>query len=213
MMIDRLTDFLLSMRKDVFCPVAKGYEKVAQYNQEYSVKLFEMSTKINLQGLKVLDVGFGDGSMLEYFKSQGAIPTGIGLDEECHREYLDKGFDVRLMDQSFMDFEDDTFDLLWSRHCLEHSIFPFYTLHEYKRVMKPGAIAFIELPGPDNDNDENYFDDWNHYSVMTKNMWKSLMKRTEFEIMDYVHLALQPAEANEKRACMCQYIFILRKPL
>ena len=40
------------------------------------------------------------------------------------------------MDQSFLDFADDYFDFVWCRHCLEHSIFPYFTLQEIYRVIK-----------------------------------------------------------------------------
>jgi len=209
--LSRLQAFLENNRPDQYLPTFDHIQWVTDQNQLTALMLFELTTKFEWEGKKVLEVGFGEGFMLEQFRERLALPAGIGLDENNHQMCLGKGLDVYLADQSFMEFPDNEFDLLWSQHVLEHSLFPFFTLHEYKRVMKPGAIAYVELPGPDNDIDENYLDDLNHYCVMTKNMWLSLMRRAGFKIIDSARLELWPIQEKERRASICQYSIILKK--
>src|SRR6185295_13701831 len=73
--------------------------------------------------------------MFERFWSQSGLQPGAKiLDVGCSL-----GYDVRYMDQSFLDFPDGSFDAIWCRHCLEHSVFPYFTLSGFNRVVKPGG--------------------------------------------------------------------------
>lgn len=97
------------------------------------------------------------------------------------------GFDVRKMDQSFLDFGDAEFDLLWCRHCLEHSIFPYFTLNEFHRVLKPGGMLYVEVPACDTPSAHHNHP--NHYSVLGKSMWLKLMTCSGFEVVELVDLS------------------------
>jgi SAM-dependent methyltransferase len=92
------------------------------------------------QGARVLDIGCGHGVALQHFVARGCDATGVTLNavdvETCQRQ----GYQVLEMDQSFLDFPEEQFDLVWCRHCLEHSIFPYFTLHEFGRVLS-GRLA------------------------------------------------------------------------
>jgi len=128
-------------------------------------------------GQRVLDIGCGQGLALEHFARLGLPAVGItlGPDYEVCRA---KGLDVREMDQSFMDFEDSAFDVLWCRHILEHSIAPFFTLTEYARMLKPGGLAYVEVPAPD--TPVHHETNPNHYSVLPRSSWLSLFERAGF---------------------------------
>jgi len=133
-------------------------------------------------GARVLDVGCGQGVALKHFAARGYNVTGITLNsvdvEECRRQ----GYDVLEMDQSFLDFPDAEFDLIWCRHCLEHSIFPYLTLSEFNRVLKPGGWLYVEVPAPDTSCQHQT--NKNHYSVLGKSMLGSLIERSGFRIVD-----------------------------
>jgi cyclopropane fatty-acyl-phospholipid synthase-like methyltransferase len=60
-------------------------------------------------GTKILDVGCGQGLALEHFKNMGAKALGITLGDDDITACLKLGFDVRKMDQSFLDFADDAY--------------------------------------------------------------------------------------------------------
>ena len=79
-----------------------------------------------------------------------------------------------------MTFEDESFDFLFVRHCLEHSPFPYLTLGEFHRVLKTGGKAYIEMPAPDNHRPLEYIA--NHYSIMGAKQWAALMLRYKFQI-------------------------------
>jgi ubiquinone/menaquinone biosynthesis C-methylase UbiE len=131
-------------------------------------------------GTRVLDVGCGQGVALERFRELGWEATGITLNEEDVRVCRGKGYDVSAMDQSFLDFRDASFDLLWCRHCLEHSVLPLFTLHEFHRVLSPGGVLYVEVPAPDTSC--RHQSNPNHYSVLGLSMWSELLQRSGFRV-------------------------------
>ena len=137
---------------------------------------------------RVLDVGCGQGPALELFQACDFDATGIGIGAEDLAECRRKGFSVLEMDQSFLDFSDATFDLVWARHILEHSIAPYWTLSEFRRVMKPNGVLYAEVPapGPPFHHEQNP----NHYSVLPRASWEELIQRAGFKISNQVDINL-----------------------
>jgi ubiquinone/menaquinone biosynthesis C-methylase UbiE len=82
------------------------------------------------------------------------------------------------MEQSFLDFPDGSFDLVWARHCVEHSVMPFFTLRGFRRILKPGGYLYLEVPAPD--TTFHHETNPNHYSVLSRSGWQSLLKRSGF---------------------------------
>ena len=126
---------------------------------------------------RILDMGCGQGLALEHFAADGFKATGIALGEDvsiCQ----EKGFDAVEMDFSFLDFDDQTFDLIWCRHALEHSFMPLFVLSEIHRVTKPGGVVYIEVPSPG--TNAHHERNPNHYSVLGLRMWLQLIQRAGF---------------------------------
>jgi ubiquinone/menaquinone biosynthesis C-methylase UbiE len=144
------------------------------------------------QGQRVLDVGCGQGYAMDVFKGKGLFPTGITVDDRELELLSDRKHDVRKMDMSFLEFEDGRFDVLWARHCLEHSIMPYFTLSEFYRVLKPEGLIYIEVPAPDTKQKHHAFQ--NHYSVFSFQALASLIKRSGFNILKHRYLDM----GNEK---------------
>jgi SAM-dependent methyltransferase len=148
---------------------------------------------------RILDVGCGQGVALELFSARGCRATGITLNAEDARVCRERGFDVLEMDQSFLDFPDAAFDVLWCRHCLEHSFMPLFTLSEFYRVLRPAGLLYVEVPAPDTPcaHQENV----NHYSVLGESMWRSLLVRSGFEIVGTGAVALETEAGPDTYWC------------
>ncbi len=129
---------------------------------------------------RVLDVGCGQGVALEAMAAHGIRGRGItlGQDLEVCRA---KGLDVEAMDQSFMTYSDASFDVLWCRHVLEHSIFPLFTLSEWRRVLVPGGYLYCEVPAPE--TAAQHHANKNHYSMFSDAVWSELFARLQFTIL------------------------------
>jgi SAM-dependent methyltransferase len=126
----------------------------------------------------ILDVGCGQGPALDFIRDRGYHAVGITINDEDLRVCRSKGHEVHKMDQSFLDFPDSSFDLVWARHCVEHSIMPFFTLTGFRRILRPGGFLYLEVPAPDTSC--HHERNGNHYSVLTRSSWQSLLERSGF---------------------------------
>ena len=169
----RLDAFLAKLRGDIYP------EPPSELHTAISQQMFAELCKHHPPppGARVLDVGCGQGVALEIFRDAGLDPLGITLGpdvEACQA----KGLNALEMDFAFLDFPDASFDLLWCRHAIEHSVFPFFTLAEMYRVLRPGGVLYLEVPAPDTAC--RHQTNPNHYSVLGKSMWLELIRRTGF---------------------------------
>jgi SAM-dependent methyltransferase len=153
-----------------------------------------------IAGMRVLDVGCGQGVAMDKFRdlSLEAVGITLGADGDLCRA---KDLDVREMDQNFMTFADNEFDLLWCRHVLEHSIAPLFTLSEYRRVLKPGGLAYVEVPAPD--TSARHETNPNHYGVLPLSAWFNLFSRAGFAVEHSVASAsrLPAGPTSTGRSC------------
>lgn len=117
----------------------------------------------------VLDVGAGTGFCQPFFERWGIGYYGVALGEDVVTAQA-LGRAVKKMDFSFLEFPDNSFDLIFARHSLEHSPMPLITLMEWARVSR--NWLGIVLPHP-----EWYgFKGQNHYSVMTEEQAKNTLE-------------------------------------
>jgi SAM-dependent methyltransferase len=169
----RLDAFLARLKADIYPePPNNLHTHLTQHMFAEVRKLYDLP-----EGAVVLDVGCGQGLALEQFRAAGFQPIGVtmGEDAEICRA---KGFDIREQDFSFLDFDDATFDLIWCRHAIEHSVFPYFMLSEMHRMLKPGGLLYVEVPIADTGC--KHQTNPNHYSVLGKSMWVSLIQRAGF---------------------------------
>ena len=132
---------------------------------------------------RILDIGCGQGPALKIFRDKGYLSaTGITLNDEDLRICLENGYDVHKMDQSFLEFQNGTFNFVWARHVIEHSVFPYFTLTEFSRVLAPGGLLFLEVPAPETSC--HHETNPNHYSVFGHGAWLSLIGRCGLKVHD-----------------------------
>lgn len=135
---------------------------------------------------RILDIGCGQGPALDLFREKGyTAVTGITLNDVDVAVCREKGHSVLKMDQSFLDFPDNSFRFLWARHVIEHSIFPYFTLSEFARVTANGGFMYLEVPAPETSchHEKNP----NHYSVLNMGSWMSLLERNGFNVLEDAH--------------------------
>jgi SAM-dependent methyltransferase len=147
-----------------------------KYHEAVMDSLFENGIK---QGSfkKALDVGIGVGYALNKFKEAGIDVIGISQGEKEVEEAKSKGFDARLMDMNFLDFPDYSFNLVWCRHALEHSVMPIIALMEFHRVLDDDGVLFVEVPMDNVLHIENV----HHYSLFADATWQALFRKVGFK--------------------------------
>lgn len=130
----------------------------------------------NLGVTRVLDVGCGQGFTQPMFAAYGIEWVGITLGEDF-KVALAAGLAVRECDFSFLDMGAGLYDLIFSRHSLEHSPFPLLTLMEWWRVGSHWLILILPTP-------EAF--GWagrNHYSVMSDPQARFLLERAGWHVV------------------------------
>jgi len=155
-------------------------------------------------GMRVLDVGCGEGLAMELFREHGCETLGVGFGGEAETARA-KGFEVVESDMSFLDLDEASFDVVWCRHVVEHSIFPFFTLSEMFRLLKSGGSLYMEVPAIETASQHET--NPNHYSVMPKDMWASLLHRLGFTDLKINEIAFN-VEAGPDKYLM----YTVRKP-
>ncbi len=141
-----------------------------------------------VSGSKILDAGCGQGFALEVFCQKGGKCIVVTLGEDysiCKR----KGLDVFEMDQSFLEFEAESFDIIWSRHAIEHSLFPLFTLDGFYSALKNEGVLYVEVPSPS--TSARHEANPNHYSCFTGKVWASLFEKAKFRILEAFNIRFE----------------------
>lgn len=164
----RIDGYLASLMEDIY-PQPEDKEHTA-----FSKKAVRMCLSKS-RPESVLDIGAGRGMCERMFRLYGVKYTGIGLGEDV-KEAQALGRNVIEMDFHFLEYEDNSFDLVFARHVLEHSPMPLLALMEWHRVAKSKLL--LVLPDP-----EHYgYIGRNHYSVMERHQVRWLLRRSGWRI-------------------------------
>lgn len=123
-----------------------------------------------------LDMGCGQGFLRPYFESKDVFWEGVTLGED-YKVCKENGLLVHEADITFLPFKDDSCDLIYARHVLEHSPCPIPTLMEWRRVSRKYLILICPAP--------KYwgYRGKNHYSVAPLEQLKWWLERSGWEII------------------------------
>jgi len=95
---------------------------------------------------RVLEIGSHDGFLLHWLKQSGHDVQGI--EPSSHAGHARDAYGVPVIRGFFKgdEFEPGSFDLLVMRHVVEHVDDPVAFLQAGARLLKPGGLAYIEVP-------------------------------------------------------------------
>lgn len=114
------------------------------YSGCHSGRIKNILSAVDVKGKKVLDCGCGCGLFSNQFKKMGADVIGVDYSSsaiEMARETFDGDF--RVGDILDLEFEDNTFDIVFFIDAIEHIRDYKKALSEIKRVLKTGGILVI----------------------------------------------------------------------
>jgi methionine biosynthesis protein MetW len=97
------------------------------------------------QGSRVLDLGCGDGAMLQYLQTtRGCTGYGVEIDDANVLACVQRGVNVIQLnlDEGLAIFEDATFDVVLQLDTLQHLRNAEVMLRETVRVGRVGVVAF-----------------------------------------------------------------------
>jgi ubiquinone/menaquinone biosynthesis C-methylase UbiE len=106
-------------------------------------------------GLTVLDIGCGNGGYHPKLAERGvsavALDRSFGMVETCHRQAVELGLPVRLLqaDAQALPFADASFDRAMANHMLYHVPNIPRAVAGLRRVLRPGGIFLATTGSPD----------------------------------------------------------------
>jgi SAM-dependent methyltransferase len=133
-------------------PLTSYPDKLARYLfNRYGVK----------SGHTLLDIGCGRGEFLRGFISCGV--KGFGVDRSKVAQKYCPQADLRTADleNNPLPYEDNSFDVVYSKSVIEHFYYPEKLVQEMFRVLKPGGLAITLCPDWEF-NYRIYFEDYTH---------------------------------------------------
>ncbi|KXU32635.1 hypothetical protein A0J57_08755 [Sphingobium sp. 22B] len=99
-------------------------------------------------GARILDIGSGDGEILEAFRDRGFAALGVDPDERSRDFCAARGLAVLpgTAEEPPAALDGQQFDLVVMSHSLEHCLDPVRAIRTIARLLAPGGLAYIEVP-------------------------------------------------------------------
>lgn len=176
----KISDWWNKNMKDELLPTFEGWVKdynaiTKKYSREYIVEK---------QYKSMLDVGCGLCSMYDGFVNDGYEIEYMGLDSCTY--FLDKAknrnISVINSDMNEIKLENDTYDVVFARHVLEHQPTFEYALEEFIRIAKKEVIVVFFIK-PQDKEIIKYGEDDLYHNVYSKKDIESSVKN--FEWIDF----------------------------
>ena len=115
---------------------------------EYPKKLVEyLIDRENLnKNLKILELGCGRGDFINEFQKKGFDAYGVDISNFSKRYFPDLKFSKVDLTTDKLPYENDTFDIIYSKSFVEHFYFPEKIFAEAYRVLKSGGVIITLTP-------------------------------------------------------------------
>lgn len=131
-------------------------------------------------GKSLLDVGSGKGNHLVGFARRKFVVKGLDIKPECIN-ILDK-FDIKKCDieKEVFPFEDESFDIVFSKSVLEHVLNADNFFEQIFRVLKQKGLVILITPDWKSHH-EVFWDDYTHVKPWTRKSLQNIMRIKDFE--------------------------------
>lgn len=143
-------------------------------------------------GARLLEVGCGNGSMLEKMQNRGWHVEGVEFDPDCVARVEARGLKCYGRDLRELGLPDETFDAIYLGHVIEHLYEPGGLLKECWRVLKPDGHLVMTTPNAKSWGHRHYRQDWRglesprHLQIFNPQNLLRLTKESGFDRC-YVH--------------------------
>lgn len=151
---------------------------LTSYPQRLARHLFE---RFGLKaGDKLLDIGCGRGEFLRGFIDCGV--AGHGVDQSRAAAAYCPNAELRVADleNEGIPYDDDSFDVVYSKSVIEHFHYPERLVREMYRVLKPGGLAITLCPDWEF-NYRIYFEDYTHRTPFMQSSLRDIQLIHGFE--------------------------------
>lgn len=134
----------------------------------YLVTRYELS-----KGVKILDLGCGRGEFLRGFIRCGL--TGYGVDQSSIAKSVCPEAEILQSDleNEPLPYDDNTFDVVFSKSVLEHFYYPEKLVKEIYRIIRPGGLVITMVPDWEAVY-KTFYEDYTHRTPFTVNSLRDI---------------------------------------
>ena len=163
------------------------------YSHEFAKHLY--NTFGLKPGLSLLEPGCGRGDVLKSFKTLGLEVKGCDLSEETPLFFNDIEISIVDIESDGLPYENDSFDVIYSKSFIEHFYFPERYIKEAFRVLKPGGLLITCAPDWESSY-KKYFDDYTHRTPFTSVSLRDILHIFGFDSVEVIKLRQLPFTWN-----------------
>ena len=162
--------------------VAVTYNEKDRPFTQYPDKLARyLSLRYKLQkGSKILDLGCGRGEFLRGFIRCGL--KGYGVDQSSIAKSVCPEAEVLQsnLENELLPYDDNSFDVIFSKSVLEHFYYPEKLVMEIYRVVNPGGLVITMVPDWESVY-KTFYEDYTHRTPFTVNSLRDIFLINGFD--------------------------------
>lgn len=157
---------------------------------------FESSRETN----RMLDIGFGAGTMLDVAKGHGGDAHGLEVSRPAVDQARKRGYEVFHCDLKGAGYPDNYFDVVTASEILEHLPNPEEDLAEIARVLRPGGVFWGTTPSARSISFRILKLNWSvlsppeHIQLYSKAGARLMLTNAEFNQIEFKTYGLNPSE-------------------
>ena len=141
----------------------------------YLIKRFKLE-----KNQKVLELGCGRGDFLNEFVNNGLEGYGVDLLDYCKKFFPNLNFKKVDMSNEKLPYEDNSFDIIFSKSIIEHFYYPDKIFKEAYRVLKPDG-TIITLTPEWQYIYKSFFEDFTHRTPFTSVSLSDIQEMSGFK--------------------------------
>lgn len=168
------------------------YSKQKYPFSEYPKKLINyLFSRFDLkENQKLLEIGCGRGDFLNEFRKKNLEVYGVDLSNYSQSFFPEINFKKVDLTKDALPFEDNFFDVIYSKSLIEHFYYPDTLFQEAYRVLKPGG-KIITLTPEWQFNYNSFYEDYTHRVPFSKMSLKDIHDINNFkqvEVESFIQL-------------------------
>ena len=137
--------------------------------------------RFNLKpSMKLLEPGVGRGEFLREFKKLGLEVVGLDISPEAKDLSPDLHIVIEDSDSIKLPFDDNSFDVIYSKSFIEHLHNPSFFLNEAYRIIKPQGLLITLTPDWEVQY-KKFYDDYTHITPFTAVSLEEIQKACGFK--------------------------------
>lgn len=137
--------------------------------------------RLNLEkNRKILEIGCGRGEFLNEFFLSGLDSHGVDLSNYIKNFFPHLKFKLANLENDKLPYDDNFFDIIYSKSVIEHFYYPEKIFQEAYRVLKPGGIIITLTPEWEYIY-KSFYEDFTHRVPFTKVSLKDIHEMNNFK--------------------------------